>query len=132
MKPASIEIGAPGPAPQTFATVSTTSGLQALHHAIGTEQRRTTFQIVPMAQTPGGHARYELQADSPNLGAAIDTVRSLLDSFTSAAARGLLRDFEFTRSVDMLHRIPGNLVYALPPHLPQGELALSHLSGAEA
>lgn len=132
MKPASIEICARRPAPQTFATVGTTSGLKALHHAVGTEQRRTTFQIIPIVETSGGHPRFELRADSTNIGAAIDTVRSLLGSLVDAADRGLLRDFEVTRGADLLHRIPRDLVHALPPHLPPGELARTHPSGADA
>jgi hypothetical protein len=49
-----------------------------------------------------------------------------------AADRGLLRDFEATRGVDLLHRIPRDLVHALPPQLPPGELARTHPNGAEA
>jgi len=131
MKSASIEIRARRPAPQTFATVTTTSGLQALQAAIGMEERRTTFQIVPIIEKSvvapsildksGGHPRFDLRADTTNIGAAIDTVRSLLGSLMDAADRGMLGDFEITRGVDLLHRIPGRLTYALPQQLRPSE-----------
>jgi len=99
---------------QSFATVTTSSRLEALQAAIGVEQRRTTFEIVPLEDQSAGHRRFDLRADSANIGAAIDTVRSLLGSLMDAADRGMLCDFEVAEGADLLHRIPGKPTYASP------------------
>jgi len=99
---------------QSFATVTTSSRLEALQAAVGVEQRRTAFEIVPLADHSASHPRFDLRADSANIGAAIDTVRSLLGSLMDAADRGMLCDFKVAEGADLLHRIPGKLTYASP------------------
>lgn len=95
--------------------------MAALQTAIGVEERRTTFQVVPVPDKSRGVPRFDLRADSTNIGAAIDTVRSLLGSLMDAADRGMLHDFEVTEGVDLLRRIPGKITYALPHDMVPSE-----------
>lgn len=94
------------PSARTFATVTTTSGLNAIQIAIGMERRRTPFQVVPVMAKEGLRPSFDLRADPTNLGAAIDTVRSLLGSLMDAADRGMLSEFEVTAGADLVRRIP--------------------------
>jgi hypothetical protein len=90
------------PSPRTFATFVTSSGINAVQIAIGTERRRTPFIVAPVLDTTAKLESFDLKVDPTIISAAMDTVRSLLGSLMDAADRGTLCDFSITKGGELL------------------------------
>ena len=102
MKIAAVPAQVRKPSPRTFATFVTSSGLDAVQTAIGMERRRTAFILAPVMDGSTTLKSFDLKADPTIIGAAIDTIRSLLGSLMDAADRGTLCDFSITKGQELL------------------------------
>ena len=89
-------------AQRSFATIETSSSVGEIGDAIGIEQRRSAFRIVPAGESPPGACRYDLCIDPANSAAADETARSLLGSLLDAADRGMLNHFRIVTGTDLL------------------------------
>ena len=89
-------------AQRSLARIETSSSVAEIGDAIGIEQRRSAFRIVPVRESPPGACHYDLYIDTANSAAADETARSLLGSLLDAADRGMLNHFRIVIGTDLL------------------------------